>query len=96
MSDALAPGVWVVPVDTKISAFAGPSARLVVDVLDPPGILYCVSCRNRGGLTLILKGLPRGDGCIGWCSRHWRPINSDITSITRLLTQPIDAGMVGA
>jgi hypothetical protein len=97
MSDAIGPGMLVQCVKPsatlpKFSPVVG--GRYFVseafDVLTP--------CKSCGGYATIwlADGPNPPPPCGGWCPELFRPIRSDITSITRLLTQPIDAGMVGA
>lgn len=90
MSGALEPGIWVVPAEPKMAAFAGSEARLCLDVFDPPGLAVCYTCQNNHGSVMLLKGLPPMDGSVGWCTNHWKPINSDISQIQRLLTVDTD------
>jgi len=96
MSDAIGPGDWVVPADGVASRAYGQDARLVQRVFASDGKKRCIVCKELSG-ALVLAGLPPfTPNSRGQCPNHWKPIKSDITSIERLLTEPISSDLVDA
>ena len=92
--DAIGPGDWV----ECIGALYGRETGFVF------GALYLVSRVgiDINGPWLHCSGMPTPrevwplEGGDGWTVEDFRPIRSDITSIERLLTEPLPADLVDA
>ena len=96
MSDAIGPGDWIVPADDISLRTYGPEARLVLQVFSAIGKKKCNVCGEQSGALVLANCPPLTPKSRGQCPNHWKPIRSDITSIERLLTEPIPADLVDA